>query len=96
MPPEARLHESSVALDGGSDGLDVLRRVIEEAPRWLRPGGHLVVESSERQAADLADAVVRAGLTALVSYSDDLDATVVVARHSPDAAGHSSDAAGRR
>jgi release factor glutamine methyltransferase len=47
MPPEARLHEPLVALDGGADGLDVLRRVIAGAPEWLAPGGHLLVESSE-------------------------------------------------
>ena len=38
MPPEARLHEARVALDGGADGLDVARRVIAAAPDWLAPG----------------------------------------------------------
>ncbi len=50
LPAEARLHEARVALDGGADGLDVLRRVIAAAPQWLAPGGHLLVETSERQA----------------------------------------------
>lgn len=45
LPPEARDHEPLVALDGGGDGLDVLRRVAGEAPRWLAPGG---VSSSRR------------------------------------------------
>ena len=37
LPPEARLHEARVALDGGADGLDVLRRVAEAAPcGWHR------------------------------------------------------------
>jgi len=38
MPPEARLHERPVALDGGADGLEVGRRVVAGAPRWLAPG----------------------------------------------------------
>ncbi len=39
MPPEARLHEHRVALDGGPDGLDLHRRVAADAARWLRPAG---------------------------------------------------------
>ena len=42
LPPEARLHEPRVALDGGADGLDVLRRVAAAAAEWLAPGGHLL------------------------------------------------------
>ncbi|MGW6505175.1 putative protein N(5)-glutamine methyltransferase [Nonomuraea angiospora] len=78
LPPEARLHEPLMALDGGGDGLDVVRRVIEGAPRWLAPGGHLLVETSERQAAATAEAVARAGLAARVAGSDELDATAVI------------------
>ncbi|MFG2074707.1 release factor glutamine methyltransferase [Nonomuraea maritima] len=78
LPPEARLHEPMVALDGGGDGLDVARRVIEGAPGWLAPGGHLLVETSERQAQAAADAMTRAGLAARVTGSDELDATAVI------------------
>ncbi|MEH3077777.1 MAG: hypothetical protein PGN11_14105 [Quadrisphaera sp.] len=39
MPPEARDHEPLTALDGGSDGLDVHRRVAAGAREWLAPGG---------------------------------------------------------
>ena len=35
MPPEARDHEPSVALDGGPDGLDVQRRVVTASPRLV-------------------------------------------------------------
>ena len=42
MPPEARLYEPLVALDGGSDGLDVQRRIIAGARRWLAPHGRLL------------------------------------------------------
>ena len=50
LPPEARTHEPRAALDGGADGLDVLRQVAAGAPGWLAPGGHLLIETSERQA----------------------------------------------
>jgi release factor glutamine methyltransferase len=78
MPPEARLHEARVALDGGADGLDVARRVIAEAPRWLAPGGSLLFETSEHQAVAAADAVATAGLAARVVSDDERGATVVV------------------
>jgi release factor glutamine methyltransferase len=80
MPPEARLHEPRVALDGGADGLDVQRRVAEAAPGWLAPSGHLLIETSERQAAHTAAAIAAAGLTATVVHAAELDATVVIGR----------------
>jgi release factor glutamine methyltransferase len=76
LPPEARDHEPRVALDGGPDGLAVLRRVAAQAPRWLAPGGRLLVETSERQAPAMADAMVRAGLFPHL-HSDELGASVV-------------------
>ncbi len=78
MPPEARDHEPWAALDGGADGLDVLRRMAAGAPGWLAPGGHLLAETSERQAGPAAEALARSGLRASVSAFDDLGATVVV------------------
>jgi release factor glutamine methyltransferase len=41
---EVREHEPRVALFGGSDGLDVYRRLIPDAQRLLKPGGWLVME----------------------------------------------------
>lgn len=71
LPAEAREYEPLVALDGGSDGLDVLRRVAACAPRWLRPGGHVLIEISDRQ-EDAAVAVFRqAGLEPAVHESDE-------------------------
>ena len=78
MPPEARLHEPLVALDGGSDGLDVQRRVAAEAPSWLAPGGHLLVEAGESQADESCRIFAAHGLTPRVVTSAELDATVVV------------------
>lgn len=77
LPLEARLFEARVALDGGADGLDVQRRVAEAAPRWLARGGHLLVESSEKQ-AELAAALFEAnGLVASIVHSEELCSTVV-------------------
>jgi release factor glutamine methyltransferase len=81
MPPEARLHEARVALDGGPDGLDVQRRVAADAAAWLAPGGHLLIETSERQAARTVEIFSRSGLTPRVVRSEELDATVVVGSH---------------
>ncbi len=78
LPPEARLHEPRTALDGGADGLDVLRRVIAAAPAWLARGGSLLVETSERQASQTVETVARSGLIPRVVGSDELDATVVI------------------
>ena len=78
LPPEARVHESPVALDGGPDGLDVVRRVTAGAPQWLAPGGRLLFEVSEPQAPDTIRAVSRKGLIARVANSVDLDSTVVI------------------
>lgn len=78
MPPEARLYEPHVALDGGTDGLAIQRRVAAGAPFWLTPGGSLLVETSERQAAQSAELLARNGLLPRVVRSDELDATVVI------------------
>jgi release factor glutamine methyltransferase len=78
LPPEARLHEALMALDGGADGLDVLRRVIASARGWLAPGGHLLVETSDQQAPELVDIVARSGLISRAESSDALHATVVI------------------
>ncbi|WP_344601181.1 putative protein N(5)-glutamine methyltransferase [Streptomyces glaucus] len=77
LPAEAREHEPLVALDGGADGLDVLRRVAAEAPRWLAPGGCVLVETSERQAPAAVDAFARSGLTTRLAVSEELYAHVV-------------------
>jgi putative protein-(glutamine-N5) methyltransferase len=79
LPAEARDHEPRTALDGGTDGLAVLRAVAAQAPRWLAPGGHLLVETSERQAPAMAAAMSAAGLAAQVRDCKESGATVVTA-----------------
>ena len=48
LAPEVR-REPRLALDGGADGLGLLRRIIMEAPEYLRPGGTLLLEADPRQ-----------------------------------------------
>jgi release factor glutamine methyltransferase len=80
MPPEARLHEPTLALDGGADGLDVQRRVVAAARDWLAPGGRLLVETSVAQAPATRALMAAAGLAATVHRDEDLEATVVAGR----------------
>ena len=85
LPSEARIHEPRVALDGGADGLDVLRRVAIGAPLWLAPGAHLLVETSDRQAPQTVEIMARCRLIPRLARSEELNATVVIgtrpARH---------------
>jgi release factor glutamine methyltransferase len=80
MPPEARDHEPRHTLDGGPDGLALLRRISASAAYWLVPVGHVLIEVSERQ-LPLAMAVFESdGLTASSASSEELGATVVIGR----------------
>jgi release factor glutamine methyltransferase len=78
MPPEARLYEPRIALDGGSDGLEVQRRIVAGAPRWLAPDGRLLVETSDSQVGGSVAAFQSHGLATEVVTADELDATVVI------------------
>ena len=44
MPAEISEHEPRLAFDGGSLGLSIVGRLVQEAPTWLRPGGWLCFE----------------------------------------------------
>ncbi|CAN7175114.1 putative protein N(5)-glutamine methyltransferase [Arthrobacter sp. LjRoot14] len=78
MPPEARTHEPLMSLDGGPDGLDIQRRVIVEAPAWLAPGGHVLIETSRRQARRTIGLMRSAGLATRLANDPELDATVAI------------------
>ncbi|GAA3743305.1 putative protein N(5)-glutamine methyltransferase [Micromonospora maritima] len=80
LPAEARLHEAPVALDGGADGLAVLRRVAAGAAQWLAPGGHVAVEVSAGQAPVLCAVFTAAGLDPTVVRDEEWEATAVTAR----------------
>jgi release factor glutamine methyltransferase len=78
LPREARMHEPPVALDGGVDGLDVVRRVAAGAGDWLAPGGYLLTETGTDQAGAALDALARAGLTPMAVSGEELHTTVVI------------------
>jgi release factor glutamine methyltransferase len=78
MPPEARDHEARMALDGGADGLDLVRRYAAGAPDWLVAGGHVLVETGTDQVPAAVEAFTAAALTPRVATSDEYAATVVI------------------
>lgn len=80
MPAEARDYEPAIALDGGTDGLHVLRRAAAGAGGWLRPGGHLLIETSLAQAAAATEAFAAAGLAPAKASDQDLGAAIVIGR----------------
>jgi release factor glutamine methyltransferase len=70
--------ESPLAYDGGRDGTEVLRRVLRDAPRFLRLGGALLLELGGEQAGVLGDALARLGyldVSVLVDEDGDVRGT---------------------
>jgi len=63
LMPEVAVHEPRLALDGGPDGVAAYRIIAVAGPRLLVPGGWLVVEGGEGQAADIIDIFSTAGLS---------------------------------
>ncbi|WP_246159559.1 putative protein N(5)-glutamine methyltransferase [Nocardioides antri] len=80
MPPESRDHEPRSTVDGGADGLDVVRRLAALAPGWLAPGGTVLVETGADQAGPAARAFEAAGLVATVHQDEERGATAVTGR----------------
>lgn len=71
LQPEVRTHEPRLALAGGPDGLDIVRRLVPEARRALRPGGALVLETAGGVQATLAAALLRdAGFVDVATRAD--------------------------
>jgi len=74
LPPEARDHEPSLALDGGIDGLAGYHAIAADALRLLSPFGHMVIELGAGQAADVSSLFSAAGLAVVSPVSTDLGA----------------------
>jgi len=74
--------ESALAYDGGPDGTEILRRVLTDAPRFLRRGGAVLLELGGEQAGALRDDLTRLGYVDVsVLVDDDGDVRGIEATH---------------
>lgn len=78
MPPEARDHEPQVTLDGGADGLDLLRRVATAAPDWTTRPAHLVMEVGRGQVDAALAIFTDTGFSPAIRTDDERGATAIV------------------
>jgi release factor glutamine methyltransferase len=69
LSPEVR-GEPVLALDGGGDGLDVIRKIIAGAPEFLCPGGMLLLEADPRQMKKIAGLFEKNAFTNIQTYND--------------------------
>jgi release factor glutamine methyltransferase len=70
LPTDVRDHEPRLALDGGPDGLDVLRRLAPRTGHWLAPGGAFLCEIGEDQAEAATAVLEAAGLAGVAVHPD--------------------------
>lgn len=59
--PEVHLHDPKLALYGGVDGLDIVRKVDQRARDLVRPGGKLVIEHADMQGSQVRQILVDSG-----------------------------------
>lgn len=64
------LLEPSMALDGGADGLDFYRRIAQESPAYLAPGGVLLLEVGHDQAAAVQQLLASTGFHDILAHED--------------------------
>jgi len=72
LPPEVRIYEPRMALDGGPDGLRVIRKLLNEGRAALRAGGAMLMECGIGQASAVAALARQAFPAAVVSLHADL------------------------
>ena len=72
LQPEVRDHEPHLALDGGSDGLDCIRHLIDNSPDYLRPGGVWLIEMMAGQGDTVAQLLHAQGSYSQIQILSDL------------------------
>lgn len=70
LAPEVRDFDPRLALDGGEDGLSAYRAVAPQIRRLLKPKGRAIIECGHRQASQVTDILISAGLGRLETYQD--------------------------
>lgn len=73
LPPDVERHEPEAALFAGADGLDTIRRIIDDAPPHLKIGGVLLIEFSPEQADRIAELIASAGVFERTAILRDLN-----------------------
>jgi len=68
--PEVHLHDPSMALYGGADGLDLVRKVESSAKRLLRKGGALVIEHADMQGDAIRELILNLGWRQCSTHKD--------------------------
>ncbi len=72
LQPEVTLHEPHMALDGGSDGLDCIRELIQTAPLYLQSGGVWLIEIMAGQGEQVVDLLQQQGSYTQIQILNDL------------------------
>lgn len=72
LQPEVSYHEPHLALDGGTDGLEFIRQLIEASPDYLRPGGIWLIEMMAGQADTVAQLLHQQGSYCQIQIVSDL------------------------
>jgi len=71
LEDDIRLYEPQSALTAGADGLAISKRIIQDAPKYLKPGGTLIMEMGLGQAQALWDFAVDTGKCESIKVFED-------------------------
>ena len=67
-------NEPRIALDGGKDGLDIIKRIINDAPDYLTDGGYLLLEAAPHQMEEISILLAKRGFKS-IQLNKDLSGT---------------------